>query len=287
MQQIRMLPPWRASLAVGVLLATSSLAAPLAAAADGYVPQEGEGTNPITDRFYLRATFWRASVRTQLRIDPTGNPYGGTSLSGENDLGLPERDNQGRVELMFRLRERNRFRVDYLLEDRSGQVTLPRTVVFGDQTFPPGTTVQSTLNWRMMGFTYTHAFLQTEHFELGAGLGVHLIDADAIAQTPDLLQRHETSVAGAWPTLAVDGIWNISRRFALTARGQYLGTDVNKFSGSLADYHGDVQYRWKRNFAVGLGYSYIRASYESQSNGTPGRLVLALSGPEMFVRISF
>jgi len=277
----------------GVLIALSALvsiglaAAGRAAAADGYPGSGGDVANPISDRFYLRIILYFDKLQTQVRVDPTDTPNGGTTLGGESDLGLPASDRNGRLEMMIRMRERNRMRIDFFQENRSASTQLPRTIIFGDQIFAAGSQVDTTLNWRMMGFTYTHAFLQTDHFELGAGLGVHFIDADAIGNVPATFQHEEHSIAGAWPTLALDSMWVISRRFALTGRGQYFGTTINGFNGSLADYHFDAQYRWKSPFAIGLGYEYMRAKFASSTFGNPGRFSMRSEGPEVFVRISF
>jgi hypothetical protein len=292
----------RKSLASGACCLVFSLAAsclgPLAVAedgytgangatsADGYSPPSGS-VGPITDHFALLLAYFPATVHTQLRLDPTGTPYGGTPLSGENDLGLARKNPDGLLELTFRMRERNRMRVDYFQLDRSGNVLIGRTVVFGNETFDAGNAVQTTLDWKMMGFTYTHAFIQTDRFELGAGLGVHLLEADATGSDPTLIESHETATTGAFPTVALDAMWRISRRFAFTAHGQYFGKTIGRFSGSLGEYHGDFQYRWSPPFAIGLGYSYVRASFETVSGSTPGRIVLAVQGPEAFVRVSF
>lgn len=254
--------------------------------ADGYAPPGGIAS-PITDHFDLLVAYFPAMVHTRLRLDPTGTPYGGTALSGENDLGLARNNPDGLLELTFRMRERNRMRVDYFQLDRSGNVLIGRTVVFGNETFDAGNAVQTTLDWKMMGFTYTHAFIQTERFEFGAGLGLHLLDADVTGSDPTLVESHETSRAGAFPTVAFDTMWRISRRFAFTGHGQYFGTTVSHVSGSLGEYHGDFQYRWSAPFAIGVGYSYIRASFGTATGSTPGRLTLAAQGPEAFVRVSF
>jgi hypothetical protein len=281
--------PGRAAAAFLALM----LAAGAAAAADGYssadayLPQPSGIASPITDRLALRATFIAATAHTRLRIDPQGLPLGGTTLSGERDLGLASSNPDGRVELMVRMGDRNRLRVDYFQLDRTGDAQLASTIVFGNQTFPVSAEAHSTLDWKSMGFTYTYAFWQSERFEAGAGLGVHLIQADAIGSVPALHESHETSEAGAFPTIALEAMWRISSRFAFTGRGQYLGGTLHGFTGSLGDYHGDFQYRWRRAFAVGVGYSYTRASFESVTSGTPGRFTLSVAGPEIFARVSF
>jgi hypothetical protein len=254
--------------------------------ADGYAPPGGIAS-PITDHFAMLVAYLPATVHTRLRLDPTGVPYGGTPLLGEDDLGLARKNPEGLLELTFRMRARNRMRVDYFQLDRSGNVILGRPVVFGNETFDAGDAVQTSLDWKMMGFTYTHAFIQTERFEFGAGLGVHLLQADVTGSDPALVESHETSRTGAFATVALETMWRISRRFSFTGHGQYFGTTVKGVSGSLGEYHGDFQYRWSPPFAIGLGYLYIRASFESITSSTPGRITLSAQGPEAFVRVSF
>lgn len=295
-------PSWRsapapvlASAALGAAALIVGAGAPSrAAAADGfssgdaYVPAARAIGNPITDRLALTISYTQATAHTTMRIDPAGAPFGGTTLSGERDLGFAETNPDGRVELTLRLGERNRIRVDYLQLDRKGDATLDRNVVFGNQTFLANEEAVSSLNWKSMGFTYTYALLQTRSFEVGAGAGVHLISADAIGSVPVRFQSHETSEAGAVPAIALESMWRISSRFAFTARGQYLGGTLHTFTGSFGDYHGDFQYRWRSPLAIGIGYSYTRAMFQSVSHGsTPGRFVLSLAGPELFVRVSF
>jgi hypothetical protein len=278
-------------------LAASSLTSPAVSAdayagpegatsADGYSPPGGIAS-PITDHFALLVAYFPVTVHTHLRLDPTGEPYGGTPVSLENDLGLPSKNPEGLLELTFRMRERNRMRVDYFQLDRSGNTIVGHTVVFGNETFDAGNAVQTTFDWKMMGFTYTHAFIQTDRFEFGAGLGVHLLNADVTGADPTLIESHETSRAGAVPTVALDTMWRISRRFAFTGHGQYFGTTISHVSGSLGEYHGDFQYRWRAPFAIGIGYSYMRVSFASVHSSTPGRITLAAQGPEAFVRVSF
>src|SRR5262249_34293943 len=77
-------------------------------------PQKHAPASPITDHFWIRATYFAPQARTTLRVDPSNAPPGttGTPLSAENDLGLPKKLHQGRVDFMFRMRERSKVRVD-------------------------------------------------------------------------------------------------------------------------------------------------------------------------------
>ena len=245
--------------------------------------------SPITDRFYVRGTFYSPAANTGLHVNPHNAPPGvsGTAINAERDLGLNSRLYQGRMELMFRLRERNRLRVDFLEVDRSGDHLLSRTIVFGDETFLTNDRTLSSLDWRMFGLTYTYSLYRGERLEIGTGFGLHLLQAYAKGEVPARQERQEVSGAGAFPTIPIDLTWRISSRFAFTARGQYLRASVSDTNAWLADIHEDVQYRWKPNFAVGVGYSVLRAALSLHSSTFPGGFQFSLKGPDAFFRVSF
>jgi hypothetical protein len=139
----------------------------------------------------------------------------------------------------------------------------------------------------MLGFTYTYSIFHNDRFELGTGIAVHLLQAEAQAQVNATQQRQEVSGAGAFPTIPLDFAFRISQRWAVTARAQYFHATLNNFDGYLADVHEDVQYRWKPNFALGLGYSSIRAKLALHTGNFPGAFSTSLEGPEAFFRVSF
>lgn len=245
--------------------------------------------SPITDRFYVLGAYYAPHVITNIRINPRNAPVGvnGTPLNGERDLGWRSRLDQGRMELMFRLRDRNRLRVDFQEVDRAATHVIGRQITFGDQTFLATDPVTSSLDWRVFGLTYTYSFIRKDWLEIGTGLGIHLLEAEARGEVTARQQRQEVSGAGAFPTIPLDVTWRISRRWALTARGQYFRAALNNFDGWLADIHEDVQYRWKPNFALGMGYTSFRATLNLNTGSFPGGFNLSVKGPEAFFRISF
>ena len=245
-----------------------------------------EIASPVTDRFALRGIYFQPSVETDLRFDTDLGTLG-TPLTAEDDLGMDDELNQGRMELMFRMRPRHRMRVDFFKVDRFGDVILDREIIFGDEVFNVLDRVQSTLDWRMLGFTYTFSPLRFQRFELGTGLGIWLLEAEARGEVPARFIREEESQGGAAPSVALDAAWAISRRWALSLRAQYFRVSRDDFSARLADYHADVQYRWHRNFAVGLGYTSLHIDAESTDEDDSGLFSMKVNGPELFFRVSF
>jgi len=252
-------------------------------------PHRHETPSPITDHFYIRGTFYDPQVRTHFRIDPSQAAPGmtGTPVNGENVLGLPNRLRQGRVEFMFRLRERSKVRVDYFEADRTGSKVLANDVVYGNQTFAAGQRTRTSLDWRQFDITYGYSLVRNDRFEVGTGLGIYFLQVDAIGEVPAQKQRQEVTAGTPFPALPLDLTWRISSRWAATARGAYLKATLSGFRGWYADLHEDIQYRWNPNFAIGLGYSAIRTSLTRRGGSFPGAFAMSISGPEAFVRFSF
>ena len=139
--------------------------------------------SPITDHFALRGGFFWGSVDTFGRFD-SAKGVEGTPFTAEHDLGLTDQARQIDVEIIFRLEERSRLRVNFLDTRRQAERTINRNIQYGDVTFLVDNLVQSQFDWRQMDLTYTYSFLRSERYELGAGIGVHLIEADATRRSP-------------------------------------------------------------------------------------------------------
>ena len=274
-------------LTLAMLAGTSAVSeAAEAAEADDAYPAPQPNASPITDHFALSAIYFLGHVSTTGYVNPS-NGFTGTYFSAEHDLGVTDQVYQPRIEIMFRLEERGRLRVDFFDLRRNGDVFADRNIQYGNVTFLAGDQVQSSLSWRQMDLTYTYSFLRNERFELGAGVGLSLIEAEALAQIPATPNRSDLSAATPFGTIALDGTWAISRFWSLNARAQYLDLSTGSIVGALGEYHADVQYRWRRNVAFGIGYDRFLVDLTVRDHNPSGLLDLMIRGPEAFVRVSF
>ncbi|MFI4869730.1 MAG: hypothetical protein ACHQDD_10345 [Steroidobacterales bacterium] len=263
------------------------LAVGVAARADDYSPPPPlPVASPITDHFALRAGFFWGSIDTFGRFD-SAKGVEGTPFTAEHDLGLTDQARQIDVEIIFRLEERSRLRVNFLDTRRGAERNIDRNIQYGDQVFLVNNLVQSEFDWRQMDLTYTYSFLRGERYELGAGLGIHLIEADANAKIPGTPQFADFSGAGPFATLALDGTWLIAKHWALSARAQYLRLTIGSVGGMMGQYHTDLQYRWRRNLAFGLGYTLRKTELDVRNADPSGVMRLRIDGPEAFARLSF
>jgi hypothetical protein len=262
-------------------------AEPVLKPSDVLKPDSFSIASPVSDRFAFRITYFQPSVTTDVRLDPTNELDEGTQLSGEDDLGLDDQANQFRAEFDIRMGERNHLRADFFKLSRFREQALPRDITFGDFTFEEGETFRTKLDWRVMSITHTYQFLKFERFEAGLGLGIHIIQAQAEGGQPGTLNRERDTEVGIFPTIAANAAFRISKRWAVTARGQSFTASPEGFEGTMSDYHIDLQYRWRENFAIGLGWSMLESNLEVTDADQPLLFNLDTVGPELFVRASF
>jgi hypothetical protein len=243
--------------------------------------------SPITDHFAARVSYYMGKVSTNGSVTDPDSLTPGTPISMEDDLGLTPDVHQGRVEFIFRMRKRHRLRVDMWEINRNSTTSPSSDIVFGDITLMPTDTVIAQFNWRQSDFTYTYSVLQHSRFELGVGLGMHLIQADTEARVYARGLHESFEGAGPFGTVALDGTVLITSRFSFNARAQYMSLNLNNSNGKLGDYHADVQFRWKPNLAIGLGYESTQEQVTVSNSNPNGDMKFDVHGAELFVRASF
>lgn len=264
-------------------------AEPVLKPSEALKPKSLQIASPMNDRFYMRGSYYQGDNTTLMRIDSTGaQTPDGTLLDGEEDLGLDDVVDMGRMEFNIRMADRSNVRIDYFKLNRFGEVRLTEPIDFGDFTFDTGDLFRSALDWRTLSITYTFSMLKNERFEFGFGLGAHVFELKAEGGEPGTNNREEDSEAGIFPTAAVNFAWRITRRWAFTARHNQLkliGDDTAE--GKYQDSHADVQFRWRPNLAFGVGYSRLRLDLDVHEADEPFLFDLETVGPEIFFRASF
>jgi hypothetical protein len=248
-----------------------------------------ELASPVSDHFYMRGGYFQGNVATELRIDSTDAQLpDGTLLRGEEDLGLDDVVDQARMEFNFRLGERNQVRFDYFKLNRFGEAQLAQDVEFGDFSFDAGDTFRTKLDWRTLSMSYTYSLFRSESFEAGLGMALYILEIKAEGGEPGTLNRDRGSEAGLFPTIAANAAYRISKRWAITGRVNQLKlVNVDDAEGQFLDWHADIQYRWRKNFAVGLGYTQTNVGLELSNVDEPFLYNLDVKGPELFFRASF
>jgi hypothetical protein len=147
--------------------------------------------------------------------------------------------------------------------------------------------VLTVMDLRKFALTYTYSFLRREKWEVGLGLGLHLLQLEGTLDAPARFVNERLDTAGPFATLVGEVTWRATRRFSANVAVNYLDGHIDDVQGGYQSYRGDVQFRARPNLAFGLGYSQTRFKIDSTNEDFAGYFNLKYKGPEAFVRISY
>src|SRR5262249_20175100 len=140
----------------------------------------------------------------------------GTSISFEDDLGLDDRKVTGSFLGSVRLGQNGNWKIEaeYLHLDRSGTRSVTRTLTWGDQTYPVGTTVNSEFDSDIYRLSGGYSFIKDNQKELGVALGLHVTHFEASLSAPRLGAQTGDALAPL-PTIGIYGAYAFNPRWLI------------------------------------------------------------------------
>lgn len=240
----------------------------------------------IEDRLRLDVDLFPARISTSLRVDPSLQQQG-TTISAENDLGLQDFKWLPHVELTLLPGKRHLLRLSSFTAKRQGTTVLDRDIVFENNTYRVNERVISVLDLSMVGLTYGYRLLTADAYELAATFGVHVASVNANAFVPTRVVREENSGVAPLPLLGLEGRFDLTRRWSLDGRVQYLSANISDVKGSVMDLRAGVTWRFNPHLLAGLEYRTFKIDVDSATNSNPGRVDMSFKGPQMKMRASF
>jgi hypothetical protein len=253
--------------------------------------------NALDERFRIEVGTMYGSYDTKIRIDEralNGATTRGTVISAEDDLGLKDAQLLGQVELTLLPGRHHMVRFTALSMRRKGATTLTRNVSWEDSDFLVGERIDSYFNLSLVGLTYGWLPIRNDRYELGLSFGLQVGsvsgNAEALAtQGP----REAESAAGPLPLVGIEGRFDITKRWSVDARWQYLQVswfksfgDLNDVNASITD--GRLAVRWRQNqhLIYGLGYRYFNIDVLAPTSDPSGEVTLNFAGPLLFIQAS-
>jgi hypothetical protein len=239
--------------------------------------------NGIEDRFRLEAGVMQSTYETQIRIDPSASTQG-TLISGEQDLKLDESKLNLQMELTLLPGKHHLVRLHGLSMRRDGSTVLTRTIVWDNNTYTAGERVDSHLNVSMVGLTYGWLPLRKNRYELGLTIGIQIADVNANAEVRSRAVRPDDGGIAPIPLVGLEGRFDISKRWSLDARYQYLKVNISDVEASLKDSRFSLRFRQNQHLLWGLGYRDFALDVLSTNIDTPGLVHIAMKGPVLYVQ---
>ena len=270
----------------GWLLAAQLTGIALGMSCVQFAAAQGWSVHPaLTDRYSLQIGAYFPQADTTASLNGTGGRIG-TSISFEDDLNLKDRKTVPAILGNMRLGEKWRLEAEYFSLHRSGARAVGRTINWGDQTYNVGTTVSSEFNSDIYRLSLGYSFIKDNQKELGAVLGLHVTDFSASLAAPVAGARTGDGLAPL-PTVGLYGAYAFTPQWLLSGRVDYFSLNYNHYDGSLTNFNVGVDYRFTRNFGVGLAYRYVDYKVTATKPAYTGEMQYKFSGPMLYGVASF
>lgn len=227
----------------------------------------------------LGAGFWSPGADMQITDGPNGS-----AIDAKNDLGLADRK-AGEFQLVVKPAPKHKFRVQFIPLSYS-QTGAPRsTVTFHGQTYPAGTPVNSTIDWKAWRFGYEYDFASS--YRGFAGLIVDVKYTDVTA-TLTASNGQTGSASARAPIPALGGIARVYLASNLSLTGELTGFKIpggwiKSSSGHYADMDLYAMLNFVDSFSIRAGYRRFDVEY-TLTNDTGA---FTLNGPYLGVSVRF
>lgn len=258
----------------------------------GSAVAHAEERNPLDATAILDVGGFFTSTDIRVRLDGEGRI--GDTIDFDDTFGIDDYESF-RVDGQWRIKGRHSIRGTYFKNERSGTRDITRDIDFGDETYPVGTSTTARWQLEVMQVSYDYAFKRTDKYELAAGIGVHLLDAnlglDATVTGGAGSTSRELSQSGSTdaplPVVGLRGAWRLPHDLYFTAQAQFFYVDFDEYIGSLSDLKASIVWQATPRFGVGLGYNDFRFRFRLDKDAFSGRLRWNYGGAIAFASFMF
>jgi hypothetical protein len=250
----------------------------------------------VPHRFSLKLGGFLPSVTTTAQFSSPSAP--GTEIPLENKLGLTRHTQNFEIEGTWRLGQKQLLTLDYFQFGRSGSRSITDSIQFDSIAYTGDLNASSGIHY--YGVTYRYYFWRHTEWELGAGLGLDVLQMNAslafrVAATgggggsfADSAKKSGGFTAPA-PMLGIYGDWEFVPRFFLRGTLQYLYINsVESYGGYVSDDRLAVEWYPLHNYGFGLGYHYIDLGItKTFSTGQELKLNYQIQGAAFYLSAAF
>ncbi len=234
-------------------------------------PQPG-----LTEESENKATPWkRAGLNLGVFFAGTNSSVSiglgglGVSVDVEDALGLETTTSAGRIDGFWRFTENKRHRVDFtwFALRRDGLGVLERDIQIGDQTYPAGSTVNSSLDFDIYKSTYSYSFIQDDRFDLAGSVGLYVAPISfSISSTSGLVPSESADVTAPLPVIGLRMDFAITPKWFIRASTEAFYLEIDDYRGTILDFRGAIEYDAFKHVGFGLGFDLLSVSVEARES---------------------
>ena len=253
--------------------------------ADSHDAQPPIPTHPaLVDRFFFGVGAYAASSNTEARLD---SPSGiGTTVDLEDVMGLESNDIVPQGIARWRMADRWRLELEYFELNRSNTQDVTIDIEWGDETFPVGTTVETTFDIAVARLSCGYSFFKRQDKELGVALGFHITDLHAELSGGGG-NRDEGKLLAPLPVLSLYGQCALTDVWAISGRLDAFRLEYDSYEGHVYSIGLDALCQPWRHFGFGLGWRGLEIEASAENDGWKGEIGTSYTGPIAFISVSF
>jgi len=253
---------------------------------DIFMPRESRRGGSRQDRVEIRLAAFSDSIDTKI-VSEGDQGFPGSEIDLEELLGLPDDQTILQADAIFRFSEFHRIEIGYFETSRSGVATLQDPIMFGDELFAAGTTVNSSAETKILRLGYAYSLINDTQKELGFMAGVHYSRLRTEIFAPATGQRDATDSTVPLPVIGLHGSIAVGRFASLGARLQVFRMDFDRYEGLMNSFSIDIQRRFGKNFSIGIAYNFLGMKLDSRDDDLTGTIEVRHHGPALFVSAGF
>ena len=239
----------------------------------------------LQDQWHFQLGAYVSKVDTTAYLNSSTGARG-TQLSFEDDLGFDDSKTMPAFLASVRLAERWKVEFEYFSLSRDSSRAISRTINWGDRSYTVGTVVSSDFDSDIYRLSAGYSFIKDNQKELGVALGFHVTDFSlGLAATGIGAQRADA--LAPLPTIGLYGAYAFTPRWLLSGRVDYFSLNYNDYEGSLVNVSAGIDYRFTRNFGIGVAYRHLDYDVTVTRSRFNGGVEYKFNGPMMYVTASF
>ena len=256
---------------------------------------ESDVQNPfLYERFTLKGGIVHHSVSGEFSYEKDDNNARHVDL---DDLGLDESVNTPSVDVRLRLGKRLSLNSGYFGYHEDGKHRSTFEYEFGDIVIPIGAITDSEIDLDVYFVNLGYSVYSAANTEVGMGIGVHGADFSLeIAaqidpennpiQPVDLGHAREDFLA-PMPNLYFFASRALRENLLLHLNGGWMSMTYDDYDGDLYFLRATLDYRVKKHFGIGGGYSYYNVDVEYDPGHKTETYDVEFSGPMVYMIFGF
>ena len=207
----------------------------------------------------LSAGFWNPAA--DMQITDTAQGQAGSTVDMKKDLGLVDKKFP-EFQIVIKPAAKHKIRAQFIPISFAQTATPARALTFGGQTYPAGTAIASTLDWKAWRFGYEYDIRSSNRGFIGVIVDVKYTDVGATLTSGG---RIGTASAKA-PIPALGGIGRLYLASNLSTTIELTGFDlpgnwIKSTSGHYADVDLYAMLNFANQFSVKGGYRKFDVEY--------------------------